>query len=592
MKFRTRLFLYYCIGVLSVTLVLAAYFIRLEEGQVRRATNERLLAQAGLIGENLVENGRLKNELELQRLIARVAVISRLRVTVVTPDGRVLGDSAQDYRRMPNHNDRPEIKIALQGKNGYAIHFSNTLGQNQVYVARPLYIQQRIVAVVRLSESEAELAALIFRLKALVLSGIGLTAILAVGCGWLITQQLVKPIHDLQNGVNRVGRGDLTIRLRTFGPDELGELGQAFDDMAQRLSASFQQLEAEKQKLEIIMENLADGIMLLDPNLKVLLANESICKLLELDRVHLMGRPAFEVILNHRLLDLIREASRSGRESESELIPSHLQQRHLLVLLTPLRTPESTVFSGTLMVLRDRTELRRLERVRQDFVANVSHELRTPITTIKAMSETLLGGAWQESEMLLRYLRATDQECDRLASLVDDLLILAKLDSKPEFRREPFDLVKLVREVKERFTPLQGKTPNFEIKLPEELPKVDGNRDQIKQVLINLLDNAFKYTPADGEIRISAWREGDFVKSVVADTGMGIPAAELSRIFERFYRVDKARSRELGGTGLGLSIVKHIVELHGGKVEVESSPGRGSVFSFTIPVATVGETNN
>ncbi|HEX7713758.1 MAG TPA: ATP-binding protein, partial [Bacillota bacterium] len=333
------------------------------------------------------------------------------------------------------------------------------------------------------------------------------------------------------------------------------------------------------------LENLADGILVLDKRLDLILVNPAARRMLGLDPKTAEGRPVMEAVLNHHLLDLIQQVNRTQEPLQSELPLYYPTDAQLQVLLAPLKDETGSI-QGTIIVLHDLTQLRRLERVRQDFVANVSHELRTPVAAVKAMTETLLSGGWHESQMLLRYLRAIDQESDRMTNLINDLLALARLDSKTEVVRQPFDLVDLIAEVRERFTPVTPDAPVLKLSLPETpLPLAYGNRDQIKQVLINLLDNAFKYTPTGGSIRIAIRAEAEMLKVMVADTGIGIPEADRDRIFERFYRVDKGRSRELGGTGLGLSIVKHIVESHGGKVTVESKLNRGSVFSFTLPVA-------
>ena len=402
--------------------------------------------------------------------------------------------------------------------------------------------------------------------------------------GWLAIFRITNPIRELQHLATQISQGDLSGRVRFFGQDELADLGLAFNKMSERLADSFAIIRAEKRKLEVILANLADGILVIDQDLRIILANPAAQLILDLDANDSQGRPILEAVLNHHLLELILKANQSQAPFESELVLHYPHHKQLQILLAPLND-ETGILTGSIVVLHDLTQLRHLERVRQDFVANVSHELRTPITAIKAMTETLLGGGWQNSEMLLRYLRAVDQESDRMANLINDLLALARLDSKTEVTIEPFDLEELINEMKERFIAVNIPAPAFTVDLPTgALPKVDANRDQIKQVLINLLDNAFKYTPAGGKITLSVQPEAERLKIAVSDTGIGIQFEDQERIFERFYRVDKAHSREEGGTGLGLSIVKHIVENYGGRVEVESTLNQGSVFSFTVPL--------
>jgi two-component system phosphate regulon sensor histidine kinase PhoR len=584
MKFRTRLFLIYLMAAVFITVVLSAYFINFEEKRAFQALHEQLLIDAQLIANDFSDPLILQNSKAVAGLVRQLAGQTKLRLTVIAAGGEVLGDSAQDYTRMPNHRDRPEIKLALAGREGFITRYSQTLREYLIYVAYPVIVNHRVIGAVRVAKSQQQLRQMVFRIRLLLSGGILFITALTFCLGWLVVSRITKPIRELQHLATRMSEGDLSGRVRFFGQSELADLGLAFNKMSERLADSFAVIEAEKRKLEVILANLADGILVIDRDLRIILTNPAAQAILGLDAGLSQGRTILEAVLNHHLLDLILKVTQSKAPIESELLLHHPHHKQLQVLLAPLKD-ETGILTGSIVVLHDLTQLRRLERVRQDFVANVSHELRTPITAIKAMTETLLGGGWQNSEMLLRYLRATDQESDRMANLINDLLALARLDSKTEVTIEPFDPVDLINEVKDRFIAVNLPAPSFAVKLPSEsLPKVNANRDQIKQVLINLLDNAFKYTPAGGKITLSVQLLGERLKIAVADTGIGIPSEDLERIFERFYRVDKARSREEGGTGLGLSIVKHIVENYGGRVEVESTLNQGSVFSFTVPV--------
>jgi two-component system phosphate regulon sensor histidine kinase PhoR len=584
MKFRTRLFLFYIIGIGLMTILWAFYFIYFEENRVRASWREHELIQAKLVAANFTEEAQLQNPQKVSMTVKRIAKEADGRITVVDMEGKVLGDSSADYRKLPNHSDRPEIRTAFSGQIGTSSRYSATLKQRLIYVAYPLRMNGKIVAVVRIAKEQSTLNQLLIRLRLVIISGIIITAILALFFGALFLHRLGEPILDLTRLAMRISRGDLSARVRNFGDDEVAGLGLAFNTMAEKLADSFSIIKDEKRKLEAILENLVDGILVIDRNLNIILVNRAAQDILGLSPSNIQGRPVLEVILNHHLMDLIREVHYSKQAFESELFLYYPDNKQIQVFLAPLKDDDGNL-AGSIVVLNDLTKLRQLERVRQDFVANVSHELRTPITSVKAMAETLLNGAWQDQAMLQRYLQAIDQESDRLSNLINDLLDLAKLDSHVEASKEPFDLIQLITEVQERFVNTNTGTGRFNLSLPgSELPKVEANRDRIKQVLINLLDNAFKYTPAGGEIRLSVWLESDRIKVAVADNGIGIPKEDLGRIFERFYRVDKARSREKGGTGLGLSIVKHIVESYGGKIEVESSLQEGSVFTFSLPI--------
>jgi two-component system phosphate regulon sensor histidine kinase PhoR len=584
MKFRTKILILYIVTATLITSILAICFFRYGESRVRRSLVQELLTQAKLVAQSVAILGQVKSCPKLSDLAEQAARKSGGRVTVVTAKGTVIADSAADYRKMENHSDRPEIKAALSGVSGSYYRYSRTLARNLIYVAYPIRKRGTIVGALRLARNQTDLERVLVNLRLIIFGGIALTLFFPLWLGVTMMNRITEPILELQRMASGIAGGDLNARVRLFGNDELADLGLVFNGMAQQLSESFATIHDEKSKLEVILENMADGIIVINRDFKITLANPAAQMMLGIQPNDIEDRLIIEAVLNHHLLELIQDVNLRQEVFESELTLRFPAEKQLQVFLSPLKDQAGVLF-GSIVVLHDLTQIRRLERVRQDFVANVSHELRTPIATIKAMTETLLRGAWRDNAVFLRYLEAINNESDRLTNLINDLLALAKLDGKPEVKKEPVDLEVLIAEVKERFAPTEKAAPHLEVVAPPApLPLVSGNRDQLKQVLINLLDNAFKYTPAKGQIRVSARQEEKMVKIAVADSGIGIPPEEQSRIFERFYRVDKAHSREIGGTGLGLSIVKHIVESHGGQVEVKSAPNRGSVFSFTVPV--------
>jgi two-component system phosphate regulon sensor histidine kinase PhoR len=584
MKWRTKILIFYIITAILITSVLAICFFKYGENRVRHFLYQEHLIQAKLIAQSVTTLSRFGSSPELSAVVRQAARDSGDRVTVVTAKGTVIADSAVDFHKMENHWRRPEIQATLKGEIGSLYRYSQTLGQNLIYVAYPLRRQGKIIGALRLARKQAELEQLLVRLRLIIFGGIALTLFFPLGLGVAGMNRITKPILELQRMALRIAKGDLSARVRFFGNDELADLGLVFNGMVQQLSDSFATIYDEKRKLEVILENMADGIIVIDCALKIKLVNPAAQMILGINPGDVQGRPMIEAVFNHHLLELIQEVNLHQEVFESELTLRFPTDKQLQVFLAPLKDQAGMLF-GSIAVLHDLTQIRRLERVRQDFVANVSHELRTPITAIKAMTETLLRGAWQDHTVFRRYLEAINNESDRLSNLINDLLALTKLDAKIEVKKEPVDLGALIAEVQERFASVEGPAPTLEIiPLTVPLPLAVGNRDQLKQVVINLVDNAFKYTPPGGLIQISVWPEGEMIKVAVADTGIGISLEDQNRIFERFYRVDKARSRRIGGTGLGLSIVKHIVESHGGRVEVESSLNRGSVFSFTVPV--------
>lgn len=512
------------------------------------------------------------------------ARIAGVRLTLVAPDGRVLGDTQNDLESMANHADRPEIKQALAGRIGHSWRYSQTLRTELLYSAAPIAVGGRIAGVVRAAKAQREVAAILTRLRRTFAYGAFIAAAFAVAFGAVIITRITAPLQALEQAARRLGAGDLCARVRLIGHDELGLLAHAFNRMADQVGSLIANLSEEKGRMSTILASLDDGLIFLDRCGRVALANRTAADFLGLTPGKMTGCTPGELLLPPAAVEMIGKAVkyRTGVEGEFEL---HLPvRRRIAATLTPIRDAQGDLY-GTLAVLRDLTILRRLERVRQDFVANVTHELRTPLAAVKALAETLLQEGLPAKDRR-RFLLAINAECDRLNALVDDLLTLAKLDDgAAQPRAEVFSLAALADETIQRlFPPDAPRRPKLE--LPADLPPVEVDPDQIRQVLINLLDNAVKYSPPEASFGLRATQDRDWVTVTVWDEGPGIPEPERERVFERFYRLDKARSRASGGTGLGLAIVKHIVEGYGGKVWVENR--NGAWFSFTVPRAAPG----
>ena len=580
LRFRTKVFLLYTLFVAVVITALAYLLFRPEERRLLRAQEESLATEARQVASITPIGAAGPEWTPAMQSLARIA---RVRLTLVAPDGRVLGDTQYDPGSMANHANRPEIRQALRGRVGHSLRYSQTLRVGLLYSAVPLSVDGRIAGVVRVAKAQREVAALLARLRRTFVYGALVAAIFAAAFGALIIARITAPLQALEQAARRLGAGDLSARVRLFGQDELGLLARAFNRMAGQVESLVANLSEERSRMLTILATLEDGVIFLDRRARVVLANRAAADFLGLAPDKMAGCTPVELLLPPAAVELVDQAvkSRSGAEGEFEL---HLPaRRRLAATLTPIRDADRELY-GTLVVLRDLTALRRLERVRQDFVANVSHELRTPLAAVKALAETLLQEGLAPEDRA-RFLSTINAECDRLNALVDDLLTLARLDSgtaKP--RAEVFSLPELAAETIQRLFPLEApRRP--QLSLPADLPPVKADPDQIRQVLINLLDNAAKYSPPEASFGLRAAHEGDWVTVTVWDEGPGIPEAERERIFERFYRLDKARSRASGGTGLGLSIVKHLVEGYGGRVWVENRGG--AEFSFTIPRAGV-----
>jgi len=428
----------------------------------------------------------------------------------------------------------------------------------------------------------------------------------ALALSLFITRRVTRPVVEMKGIVHRMAEGDFTRKAPVESWDEIGELGHALNTMAERLREKIEDLEQERAKVAAILEGLVEGVIAVDPRDRILLMNGSARALFRLRHGPPEGRPFLEVIRNKELFDLIQEcrACHGGEVCRKELALFTPVERTLQAHAVPFHLRGEAL--GVLLVLHDITELRHLERVRTEFVANVSHELRTPLTSITGYLETLLGGALEEPENARRFLEIVFKHTERLSRLLDDLLELSSLElGKTKLKLQPTELREVVEGVLAVYKPkAEAKGLMLASEIHPGFPLVLVDRDRLSQILINLVDNAVKFTPEGGRITVTARRVPssefqvpsskpgtwnlepgtmDFVEISVTDTGIGIPSWDLPRITERFYRVDKTRSRELGGTGLGLAIVKHLVQAHGGELTIESELGKGTTVRFTLP---------
>lgn len=522
----------------------------------------------------------------IQPLAKRLGNTVGLRVTIIDRQGKVWGDSRYNPALMGNHKKRPEIKLALSGKAGESIRFSSTLKTPLWYRAVPIIQSHRIVGAVRVAKLETEIQRILDRLRAIFyLSLLGII-VLVGGVGLYIMGRMTQPLLELERLTKQFASGNLSGRARDLGPNELGILGNTLNQMADRLSHSIETMREEKQRLQVILENMDDGLLAFDTRHRLVIINRAGERLLGLDRSKVIGRTVPELLVHPALEEWMNEAFTRNMPVGGEFESRIPEPRNIYALAAPIEDePANRSHGGTIVLLRDLTLQRRLEQVRQDFVANVSHELRTPVTAVRVMAEALTDSI-DDEERRNRFVQGIIQETDRMTRIVDDLLTLAKADAGKGFQEpyKPFKLNELIREV---VLNIGSKTGHrISVDLPATLPLVAAHEERIRQVLVNLIENAQKYTPNSGEITITAQPEENYINVRVSDTGPGIPLSEQERIFERFYRIDKARSRAQGGTGLGLSIVKHIVEGYGGRVWVESKIGRGATFFFTLPVVS------
>jgi two-component system phosphate regulon sensor histidine kinase PhoR len=508
---------------------------------------------------------------DLNARIRRLGKEINTRITVIDKDGWVLVDSETDPETLENHRGRPEVIRALEGAVGRSLRFSNTLKEEMLYVAIPLYRGGEIVGVLRTSLFSRDINLLLGDLRTRILSLSLAVIVLALFGVILFSRSLSRPIGALSDGAQRVASGDFDARVILRNKDELGELAESFNNMTEKIKTLFADLELQKEELNSIISSIQQGLLVLDREGRVRFSNQSFQMVFQND--DLEGKYYWEILREPGLADLVQKVSTARENLVDEI---DLRDRTFACSATFIAANEEIV-----IILHDITAIKNLEKVKKDFVANVSHELRTPLTAIKGFVETL---DEEVREDLRRYVRIIQRHTDRLSNIVRDLVLLSDLEEgerRTEF--EPVPLPKLVEDAILLFAQkLEEKNLAIVVEVPPEFPSIQGDPFRLEQLLINLIDNAIKYTEA-GEIRVILKEEGERVRIEVHDSGIGIPADDIARIFERFYVVNKSRSKLMGGTGLGLSIVKHIVLLHGGDIHVQSRVGIGTTFSVTLP---------
>jgi two-component system phosphate regulon sensor histidine kinase PhoR len=549
---------------------------------VRLALAERSVAQAEIAGPGAAGAAGATERDAWDRLADDLGERARARVSIIALDGTVLGDSQVDRAaldRVENHAGRPEVKQALAEGRGAAVRLSDTVRQRMMYAALPLRRDGRTIGVVRAAVALTDVDAAVGRVRGLLLVASLVAFAVAALASTIAAHRMTRVVRRVTDTARRMSEGDLDARSRVGGRDELGELGRTLDKLAGGLSASLAELRSERDRMAGILQSMDEGVLLLDTDGRIAMINPALREMLLLGS-EVVGRSLLEVIRHSPLRKLLEQA-REGTVVSGEVEIEGVKPRRMLVRASLLRGDPG----GVLAVFFDVTELRRLETLRRDFVANVSHELRTPITAVRSAAETLRSGAAADPTASARFLDILDRNAERLQHLVEDLLDLSRIESR-QFQLQPESIpmapalahaVSLSRERAEK------KRITLDARAPQELVAT-ADRRVLEQVLANLIDNAIKYSGAGCRVDVEARAAGDVVEVAVRDDGPGIEARHLPRLFERFYRVDAGRSRDQGGTGLGLSIVKHLVEAMGGRVSVESTPGKGSTFSFTLPL--------
>jgi two-component system phosphate regulon sensor histidine kinase PhoR len=506
--------------------------------------------------------------------------VLKSRVTIISPDGTVWGESEQDRATMTNHSDRPEVIQALATGEGSSIRYSQTLGLDMMYTAVTVLKDNTPLAIVRVALPLQQVSANIINLQRVLIAVTVLVTAIAILLAVIIAGRITRPVRALTHSAWKLASSDPAVQPIPSSKDEISQLAQVFNIMSSRLSGQIDDLETERITLDTVLQKMNDGVLIVDEQGRVQLVNPAAIKMFSISQPVAIGKPLIEVVRHHQPEEMWQRCQATGEAQRVDFEVGHrLSLQGIATSLSP------TISGSTLLLFQDLTRQRQTEAMRRDFISNVSHELRTPLAALKALTETLQGGALEDPPAAHRFLGQMETEVDSLSLMVNELLELSRIESgRVPLNLEPTPPLNIVNPAVDRLRLQAERTGlTLSIECTDDLPAVLADATRVQQVVVNLLHNAIKFTPEGGQVSVRCERQDQMIQIAVTDTGIGIAAEDLPRIFERFYKVD--RSRATSGTGLGLAIARHLVEAHGGKIWAESEVGKGSTFYFTIPIA-------
>jgi len=519
---------------------------------------------------------------QLETAVKELGSEIKTRITIVDIDGNVIADSEKDPSDTESHSTRPEIKEAYLGNIGKSVRYSSSLKTEMMYVAIPILENHDVAYVLRLAVPISHINALTRNIWKMFFSASLAGLLVAFLISTIFSRRITKPIEEVSYAAKKISCGNYDLKVPLRPPYETKILAESFNRMAENLQETVGKLKEETDKTRAVLASMAEGLIAVDQNCHVVMMNFAAERLFKIRQEETLGKHLLEVLRNRELHDLINEVLKTRKGSTREIKINTYDERIFWINVVPIDKENNL---GAVAVMRDITELKRLEKMKSDFVSNVSHELKTPLTSISGFAETLLDGAYKSEENCRYFLRIIKQETDRMTRLINELLYLSRIE-KPDFSipKRPVNIASVVNKaVKLLQKNIDDKGHLLNLRLPENLGPVTGDEDSVLEIIINLLDNAIKYTPEGGNITVEIEDESDFISISVADNGIGIAGDELERIFGRFYRVQGPGITSASGTGLGLAVVKHLVESLNGKISVESQLGKGSTFKVSLP---------
>ena len=585
-----RLYSGYAAIILISALIVGILLSRQLAEDALEEIQESLSARSGMLTEIAKDSllastvGRIDNSLQAVLVDLGASIASRL--TVVATDGRVIADSQEQPQAMDNHLLRPEIIDAIDTGSGTASRFSETVQQMMMYRAVAVIENQQLIGFVRVSVPLTTVDNRLAQLRKIILLSAGIVALAALLFGLYFVKRFTDPLIRMTEAAEAISRGDYERRIRETQKGELGALAAAFNRMAKGSAQRMAGITLERNRLSSIFAGMVEGVIDVDQNQKIVHINQVAAELLGLSIPDCLGQAIWEQVRVAEIISALEQALNKREIVKTQMRRPSKEDDQVVDIYAAALYNEKQELIGAVVVLHNISELDHLERIRRDFVANASHELKTPIAAIRGLTETILDDSEMPEETRHDFIEKVHAQTLRLSSLVTDLMTISRLESDHQEKSfYSFDLVEVVRlSVAASKEAREEKQLGLELNLPNEPIMINGENQAISQLTDNLIDNAIKYTEVSGIISLSLTRRKETVLLIVKDSGIGISLQLQQRIFERFYRVDKARSRELGGTGLGLSIVKNIAEQHGGSVSVESQPGVGSTFTVTLPI--------
>jgi len=581
-RFFRRLFVPYLLLICAATGAVGAFAAVRMRGSYLQNTRLALSNESTLVG-SLLDRDLISGRIDaVEPRVQQLAGELNCRITVISEDGTVLGDSEADPKTMENHGHRPEVLRAAVAGQGDITRHSATVRADLLYLARKVIASDGKTYFVRLSVHLADLDRQLWLLYG-ALAGVSLLAMLtAAALSFYFASRHTAPVRELAGFAEALASGDMHRRLLPGPKGEIGVLTYSLNAMADSLSSLLAESQKDRAELLAIITSMSDGVIATDTHQRIVLVNQKAAELLGFQLEGAQGRPLWELVPNEPVLRAAGEVITTGERCTFQVSPAAGRYLEIAACVFPGQGP----VAGLVLVAHDTTRSVRYQELRKEFVANVSHELRTPLTVIKGFTETLMDGAITDPVVGRKFLLTIQKHVDQLTNLVNDLLELSRLEGLPELPRPVrVDVGMIARRAADLLQPAaQKKSQTVAVDVDRAIPRVLGNPDYLERAIANLVDNAIKYTPEGGSVALSVGQDNGHVTVEVADNGIGIPPDDLPRIFERFYRVDRSRSREMGGTGLGLSIVKHVAQVHGGSIDVTSTPGSGSRFRLKLPV--------